>query len=534
MANKTFDAAFLHEADTVKPPHYEGNFWLVDGEIKKWDGPVTKVKSPIHIQGKDEAVVIGTYPMLTEKESVDAVNAAQRAFDNGRGAWPRMTTKERINCVKQFVAGLKAKREEIVNLLMWEICKTRADSEKEFDRTIVYVEDTIKALKNLENKQSTFEQEQGIIGQIRRSPYGVVLCSGPFNYPFNETYTTLIPALIMGNSVVMKLPRYGVLCHFPTLEIFQKVFPKGVINVISGSGRATMPACMATGHIDIFAFIGTSTAADAIQKAHPKPHRLRVCLGLEAKNPAIILPDADLNTAVEECILGSLSFNGQRCTALKIIFVHESIADTFVPKFAAAVDSMKMGLPWEKDTKITPLPEQEKPEYLRKIIEDAVSKGAKVVNPRGGQIDRTFVAPTVLYPVSEQMKVYHEEQFGPVVPIATFKDLDQVYNYLAASQYGQQASVFGKDTFKISELIDILVNQVSRVNINAQCQRGPDSFPFTGRKDSAYGTLSVYDALRVFSIRSCVATKENATNTGLFNEIMDLKTSNFLRMDYLF
>jgi glyceraldehyde-3-phosphate dehydrogenase (NADP+) len=226
MSNKTFDASFLHEADTVKPPHYEGNFWLVDGEVKKWDGPVTKVKSPIHVQGKDEAVVIGTYPMLTEKESIDAVNAAQRAFDNGRGAWPRMTTKERINHVKQFVAGLKAKREEIVNLLMWEICKTRADSEKEFDRTILYVEDTIKALKNLENKQSTFEQEQGIIGQIRRSPYGVVLCSGPFNYPFNETYTTLIPALIMGNSVVMKLPRYGVLCHFPTLEIFQKSSPR--------------------------------------------------------------------------------------------------------------------------------------------------------------------------------------------------------------------------------------------------------------------------------------------------------------------
>jgi glyceraldehyde-3-phosphate dehydrogenase (NADP+) len=120
------------------------------------------------------------------------------------------------------------------------------------------------------------------------------------------------------------------------------------------------------------------------------------------------------------------------------------------------------------------------------------------------------------------------------VPIATFNNLDQVYSYLAASQYGQQASVFGKDTVKISELIDILVNQVSRVNINAQCQRGPDSFPFTGRKDSAYGTLSVYDALRVFSIRSCVATKENATNTALFSDIMDTNKSNFLRMDYIF
>jgi len=472
--------------------------------------------------------------MLTEKESVDAVHAAQRAFDYGRGTWPRMTTKERIQYVKQFVAGLKSKREEIVNLLMWEICKIRADSEKEFDRTILYVEDTIKALKDLENKQSTFEQEQGIIGQIRRSPYGVALCSGPFNYPFNETYTTLIPALIMGNSVVMKLPRFGVLCHFPTLEIFQRVFPKGVINVISGSGRVTMPACMSTGAIDIFAFIGTSTASDAIQKAHPKPHRLRVCLGLEAKNPAIVLPDADLNVAVDECILGSLSFNGQRCTALKILFVHDSIAEAFVFKFATAVDNMKMGLPWEKDTKITPLPENEKPEFLHKLIEDALSKGAKVVNPRGGKLDRTFVSPTVLFPVNDQMKVYHEEQFGPVIPIATFSNLDQVFQYLASSQYGQQASVFSKDIAKISELIDILVNQVSRVNINAQCQRGPDSFPFTGRKDSAYGTLSVYDALRVFSIRSCVATKETPSNTTLFSNIIESGKSNFLRMDYIF
>jgi glyceraldehyde-3-phosphate dehydrogenase (NADP+) len=110
--------------------------------------------------------------------------------------------------MKKFVAGLKEKREEIVNLLMWEICKPKPDSEKEFDRTIVYIEDTIKALKKLENEQSTFVNDGGIIGQIRRSPYGVVLCAGPFNYPFNETYTTLIPALIMGNTVVMKLPRY--------------------------------------------------------------------------------------------------------------------------------------------------------------------------------------------------------------------------------------------------------------------------------------------------------------------------------------
>jgi len=416
---------------------------------------------------------------------------------------------------------------------MWEICKVKGDAEKEVDRTIKYVEDTIKAVKDMENSESTFKSDGGIIAQIRRAPYGVVLCCGPFNYPFNETYTTLIPALIMSNAVIMKLPRVGVLCHMPTLELFQKIFPPGVVNVISGAGRVTMPALMKTGKIDVFAFIGTSKAADSIQQAHPNPHRLRVCLGLEAKNPAVILPDADLNVAVEECLLGCLSFNGQRCTALKILFVHESIVDQFLPKFASAVDAMKMGLPWEKDTKITPLPEEGKPGYLAELILDATKKGAKVVNQRTG-IDRTFVAPSVLYPVNSSMRVYNEEQFGPLIPVASFKSLDEIFEYLAQSPYGQQASIFSNSPEKVALLIDVLVNQVSRVNVNSQCQRGPDSFPFTGRKDSAYGTLSVFDALRVFSIRSLVATKDKPENTNLLSDILQKRNSNFLKLDYLF
>jgi len=261
---------------------------------------------------------------------------------------------------------------------------------------------------------------------------------------------------------------------------------------------------------------------------------MRVCLGLEAKNPAIVLPDANLDVAVEECVLGSLSYNGQRCTALKIIWVHESIADAFLEKFTNAVDNLKMGLPWEKGVRITPLPEEGKPGYLQKLAEDATKHGAKVINKVGGKIDRTFVGPTVVYPVTKEMRVYHEEQFGPLVPIATYKDIEEVFNYLVESPYGQQASIFSQDSEKIASLIDILVTQVSRVNINTQCQRGPDVFPFTGRKDSAYGTLSVLDALRVFSIRSLVATRDKPESSGLLSAIVDSKSSKFLRMDYIF
>lgn len=181
---------------------------------------------------------------LGKDEALEAVNAAVQAYDYGRGDWPRMTPAQRITYIEKFLHELKAKRDEIVHILMWEICKVEADAKKEVDRTIVYIQDTIKALKDLENKSSSFTIDSGSVAQIRRAPLGVVLCMGPFNYPFNETYTTFIPALIMGNSVILKLPRVGILCHYPTFEIFQKIFPPGVVNIISGAGRSTVPAIM--------------------------------------------------------------------------------------------------------------------------------------------------------------------------------------------------------------------------------------------------------------------------------------------------
>jgi glyceraldehyde-3-phosphate dehydrogenase (NADP+) len=417
---------------------------------------------------------------------------------------------------------------------MWEICKNRADAEKEVDRTVDYINATIVELKRLENSFSKFVQVGGVVGHERRAPLGVTLVMGPFNYPLNETYTLLIPALIMGNTVIMKLPRTGYLCHMPTLELFASCFPPGVVNTISGAGRETMPPLMKTGKIDVFAFIGTNSAANQLIKQHPAPHRLRICLGLDAKNPAIILPSADIKATVSEVVLGALSYNGQRCTAIKIVFVHESIVDLFLPELIKQVDALKIGLPWESGVKITPLPEPDKPEYIRTVIEDATNKGARIVNANGGQYDRSMVSPNVLYPVTSNMRVYAEEQFGPIIPVVTFNDISEIVKYLTECEFGQQASIFSTNASEIATLTDILVHQVCRVNVNAQCQRGPDTFPFTGRKNSAAGTLSISDALRTFSIRSMVATKDDQKNRELLTNVVQSNQSNFLRLDHIF
>jgi glyceraldehyde-3-phosphate dehydrogenase (NADP+) len=357
---------------------------------------------------------------------------------------------------------------------------------------------------------------------------------GPYNYPLNETFTTLIPALIMGNTVVFKPAKFGVLLIRPLLEAFRDSFPAGVINIIYGRGRETVSAIMASGKVDVFAFIGTHSGAADLKKLHPRPHRLRAALGLDAKNPGIVLPKVDLDNAVNEAITGALSFNGQRCTALKILFVHEDVLEPFLDKFCARLAKLKPGMPWEEGVALTPLPEPGKVDFLNALLEDAVAKGARVVNPGGGRHRQSFFYPAVLSPVSPDMRLYQEEQFGPLIPVVPYRELGEVIDYVLHSDYGQQLSLFGNDPAQVGRLVDAFANQVGRININAQCQRGPDTFPFNGRKNSAEGTLSVHDALRVFSIRTLVATKFQEDNKQLVSDIIRNRESNFLTTDYIF
>ncbi len=517
-------------------PAIEQRDYLVNGELQQWHGPLAPVLSPVSLQTDTglESVVLGSTPLMDADTAMTALDAAVKAYDRGQGAWPTMRVADRIHHVETFLKLMREQRDAVVTLLMWEIGKNLKDSQKEFDRTCDYIVDTINALKELDRRSSRFELEQDTLGQIRRVPLGVTLCMGPYNYPLNETFTTLIPALIMGNTVVFKPAKFGVLLIRPLLEAFRDSFPAGVINVIYGSGRETVSALMASGKIDVFAFIGTNKAASALKKLHPKPHRLRAALGLDAKNPGIVLPDVNLDNAVTEAITGSLSFNGQRCTALKILFVHENVVGSFLEKFEEKLAQLKPGMPWEPGVSLTPLPEPGKTEYLQGLVDDAVAKGAKVVNEGGGTTLGQFFYPAVLYPVTPDMRVYHEEQFGPVVPVVAYRDLETVIEYVLDSDFGQQLSIFGNDSKQVGRLVDAFANQVGRININAQCQRGPDSFPFNGRKNSAEGTLSVHDALRVFSIRTLVATKFQESNKALISDIIHNRESTFLTTDYIF
>ncbi len=312
---------------------------------------------------------------------------------------------------------------------------------------------------------------------------------------------------------------------------------------------------MESGDIDGLAFIGGTGAADKLIGQHPRPHRLKLFLQLEAKNMAIVMKDMvkkdgssssssySTETMLDEIITGSLSYNGQRCTALKIIFVPRGYGKMIAEGLAKRVDVMPKGMPWElhgddkkKYSSITPLPNGKRVSYMKELLGDALVKGATLANMNGGSImddhvchasstdsvsnisSSTLMVPAVLYNIDPTMKLYHEEQFGPIVPVVEYDSIDEVIQYGLQGEYGQQVAIFTNDANEdLVTMVDAFSTVYGKININGQCGRSPDSVPFSARRSSGLGVMSIEDALREFSVPTVVSYKHEGSAAMVAN-----------------
>ncbi len=502
-----------------------GPRWLVDGEVLSWTGQAREVRSRVAVRlgPAVTTMLLGHEAQLTADDAKVAVAAAERAWKHGEGEWPSLHVESRIAAVERFAAAVEAKTDEIATLLMWEIGKAWSSSRDEVTRSVEYIRNTVKELQQL--RAGDLSVQHGSAGskqhyaRTHRRPLGLVLCVAPFNYPVNEFLTTVIPALLMGNVVIAKTPRFGVLANLVLLEAFRDCFPKGVVSLMPGDGRVVIPAVMSSteldvagnpsGVVDVLAFIGSEGAANAIMRSHPTPITLHKILGLGAKNPCVVLADADLDAAATAIVKGGLGFNGQRCTAEKLVLAHRTVFDALVTKISARVDALEAGMPWQPGVGITPLPEETKLDAMRALIDDAVSKGASVRNTNGGRGAFSIMRPAVVAEVKQGMRLFHEEQFGPIVPVAAFDDVEQVLEWQRHSPFGQQASVWG-EAASARALVRKFTRFVARVNVNDVCQRGPDSFGFSAADKSGFGTLSLKEALLSFSRPVLVQAQDQA------------------------
>ena len=212
---------------------------LIDGKLLSWDGPAQPIRSAVcarDASGRLAQIELGAGALASGIEGRAAAAAAAKAWAGGRGEWPRASVETRIACVLDFARRAAPLRERVARALMWEVGKPYRDSLVEFDRTFQYLEDTVETLRQLERDNGKAVAAGGFAARIRRAPLGVALCLGPYNYAVNEVFTTVVPALIMGNPVVMKTPRYGVLANALLAPALAESFPPGVVNLLPARG----------------------------------------------------------------------------------------------------------------------------------------------------------------------------------------------------------------------------------------------------------------------------------------------------------
>jgi glyceraldehyde-3-phosphate dehydrogenase (NADP+) len=446
----------------------------VDPKTKKWD----RILSPL------DGSLVGEVPAMTLEESDDFLKSSSAA----QKKWMAVAVSERAEILHRAADILLREKEKIADVLIREIAKNRKSSLSEVTRTADLIRFTAEEGKRVTGESLSSGSFPGFsetkLSIMNRVPLGVVLAVAPFNYPINLAASKVAPALIAGNSVVFKPPTQGAISALHLARVFCEAgIPAGVLNVITGQGRAIGDHLVSHPLVNMVAFTGSSKVGKHIATlVGMKP----LLLELGGKDAAVVLEDADIPLTAEHIVAGAFSFSGQRCTAVKRILVLESVADKLIAELLPRIRKMTVGRP-EDDADITPLISTEAADFVQELIDDAIAKGAKLLI--GNKREKNLVYPTLFDRVTVDMRVAWEEPFGPVLPILRVKSIEEAVRITNESEYGLQASVFTENVdsaFRVGAQLD-----VGTVQVNGKTERGPDHFPFIGVKSSGMGTQGI-------------------------------------------
>lgn len=453
--------------------------YYMDGEWRKSvSGETIQIHSPyLH-------TIIGQVQAMTREEIDDAIGKAKRA----QKLWADQTVRERGEYLYRWIQELLTAKEEIAETIMKEVGKSYNDSVKEVERTTDYIRYTIEEAYHMHGESILGENFVGgtrsKIALIHRVPLGVVLAISPFNYPVNLSAAKIAPALIGGNAVVFKPATQGAISGIKMVEALHRAgLPKGVLNLISGRGSVIGDYLVMHPDINMISFTGgTKNGYHIAERAKMIP----LVMELGGKDPAIVREDADLEFASKQIISGAYSYSGQRCTAIKRVLVHASVADELVKLLKEEVENLTVGSPTENSI-IVPLIDSASADYVQTLIDDALEKGAKLI--AGNKRENNLIYPTLLDEVTTDMQVAWQEPFGPVLPIIRVKSDEEAVRLANESEFGLQASIFTTDINRALLMAPKL--ETGAVQINGRTERGPDHFPFIGVKGSGTGTQGI-------------------------------------------
>jgi 5-carboxymethyl-2-hydroxymuconic-semialdehyde dehydrogenase len=412
-----------------------------------------------------------------------AVAAAKSAFEDG--PWRSLKLNDRLNYLYEIAKKIEENAEEIAFLESVDtglpIKQTRKMAKRAAENFRFYCE----MVKNRMVGEA-YKVDDEFINYTLHKAVGVAGLITPWNAPFMLETWKIAPALATGNTCILKPAEWSPLTANKLAEIINDVgLPKGVFNVVHGFGETAGAALVAHEDVQMISFTGeTKTGSEIIKNGADTMKRFSMELG--GKSPIIVFDDANFERAIDACIWGIFSFNGERCTANSRLFLQENIKEKFINALKERVENITIGNPLDNDTELGPLIHKEHFENVQKYLTIAAEEGAEIVSPLipKGCEKGNFVPPTLLLNVKNEMTVAQEEIFGPVLSIITFKTEEEVIKMANDVKYGLAGYVWTQDIQRGHRIASQV--EAGMIWVNSQNVRDLRT-PFGGAKYSGIG-----------------------------------------------
>ncbi|KXX57352.1 aldehyde dehydrogenase family protein [Rhodococcus sp. LB1] len=434
---------------------------------------------------------IATAPVADEKQADEAYRSAARAF----GDWQNTTVEERSRLLHQLALRIEERRAEISRIITLETGKPTASADGDVDSALVWM----RHIADLRLDPEVVRDDEESRIEIHRKPIGVVLGIIPWNFPFFQTIYKVAPALLAGNTIVIKPAPTTPLNAMLIGELLQDLVPAGVVNVV-GDGGDLGPYLTAHIEVDKISFTGSSAAGRKVMASSAETLK-RVVLELGGNDGAVVLDDADVPKVAKEIFQWAFWNSGQVCINIKRIFVHASQYDEFCDEFARLAIDAKVGHGLDPDTEYGPVQNAKQMEAAKTALALAARDGNVIAGGDVFDAPGYFVQLTVVRDIDETSPLVAEETFAPVRAILKYDDLDEVIERVNGTEYGLGNSVWGTDVERATAVAQRL--ESGTVWVNTHCAVLPD-IPFGGRKQSGIGVEFGMEGLLEFTDTSVI------------------------------
>lgn len=490
MTDTAIDAARAFTVADLpdKVGHYIGGEW-----VDSVDGATFEVLNPVTNQ---------PYLRAAAGKSVDidrAVAAARDAFVSG--PWPRMVPRERARVLHRIADIVESRGDRLAEIECFDtglpITQARGQARRAAENFRFFA-DLIVA-----QTDDAYKVPGRQVNYVNRKPIGVAGLITPWNTPFMLESWKLAPAIATGNTVVLKPAEFTPLSASLWASIFEEAgLPTGVFNLVNGMGEEAGDALVKHPDVPLISFTGES-ATGALIFANAAPYLKGLSMELGGKSPAVVFADADLEAAIDACIFGVFSLNGERCTAGSRILVERPIYDEFVQRYAAQAERVNVGYPHDPATEVGALVHPEHYAKVMRYVEIGKAEGRLVAGggkPAGFETGN-FLSPTVFADVKPDARIFQEEIFGPVVAITPFDTDDEALSLANGVKYGLAAYIWTNDLRRAHNFAQAV--EAGMVWLNSNNVRDLRT-PFGGVKASGLGHEGGYRSVDFYTDQQAV------------------------------